>query len=439
MATSVIDYPHDTGHELTGPSMTLLTIGLNHDTAPVDLRERLAVAEAELSANLAQIRAETGAAEGLILSTCNRTEVVLNGDGASETAIIDWLARRADVAPEQLRQHLYRYRDNDAARHLMRVASGLDSLVLGEPQIFGQLKTAMAIAKANGHLGSSLHQVLQHVFGAAKKVRTQTEIGREPVSVAFAAVRLAERMYDSLEECSAVLLGAGETCALVGRHLRQRGIRELRVVNRSLPKAKALASELSGIAVPLSHLGDALEHADLLICSTAAPLPLVGKGMVERALKKRRRQPILIVDVAVPRDVEPEVDELEDVYLYSVDDLREVIDRGRAAREQAGERAELIIDAELDQLERELSIRHAGQYVAQLRQRGQSQAEQTLARSLARLRKGEAPEMVLARMAHELTQKLLHEPSIGLRDAATDPESLDRALDVLGLSKETKD
>ena len=200
-----------------------------------------------------------------------------------------------------------------------------------------------------------------------------------------------------------------------------------------------MARELDAHAMPLSQLGDALEHADLLICSTAAPLPLVGKGMVERALKKRRRQPILIVDVAVPRDVEPEVDELEDVYLYSVDDLREVIDKGRAAREQAGERAELIIDAELDQLERELSIREVGQYVGQLRQRGQSVAEQSLSRGLSRLRKGEAPEMVLARLAHELTQKLLHEPSIGLRDAATDPESLDQALKVLGLTKENKD
>lgn len=419
--------------------MTLLTIGLNHDTAPVDLRERLAVAEAELSSNLAQIRAETGASESLILSTCNRTEVVLNGDLASETAMIEWLARRADIHPEQLSQHLYRYRDTDAARHLMRVASGLDSLVLGEPQIFGQLKTAMAVAKTNGHLGSNLHQVLQHVFGAAKKVRTQTDIGREPVSVAFAAVRLAERVYESLDECSAVLLGAGETCALVGRHLKQRGVKELRVVNRSLSKAKELAGELDAIAMPLNRLGEALEHADLLVCSTAAPLPLVGKGMVERALRKRRREPILIVDVAVPRDVEPEVDELEDVYLYSVDDLREVIDKGRAAREQAGERAELIIDAELDQLERQLSIREAGQYVSQLRQRGQSLAEQSLSKSLARLRKGEAPEMVLARMAHELSQKLLHEPSIGLRDAATDAEALDRALKVLGLTKESKD
>ncbi|QGG81003.1 glutamyl-tRNA reductase [Litorivicinus lipolyticus] len=419
--------------------VTLLAIGLNHDTAPVDLRERLAVSESEIPGQLAQIKAATGASESLILSTCNRTEVVIQGEHTDETAMLHWLAKRADLDPAQLSAHIYRYHDADAARHLMRVAAGLDSLVLGEPQIFGQLKTAMAVAKANGHLGSSMHHLLQHVFGAAKKVRTQTDVGKEPVSVAFAAVRLAERVFDSLEDCNAVLLGAGETCALVGRHLRQRGIGELRLVNRSMGRCREVAAELNAQALPLNQLGDALVHADLLVCSTAAPLPLVGKGMVERALKARRRRPIMIVDVAVPRDVEPEVDELADVYLYSVDDLREVIDKGRAKRAEAGSRAELIIEAEIESLARDQAVRDAGRHVAQLRQRGASQAEVALTKSLSRLRKGESPELVLARMAHELTQKLLHEPSLGLRDAATHPEQLAQALKVLGLDKDDRD
>ena len=414
--------------------MTLLAIGLNHDTAPVALRERLAVAEAELPAELARIKAETGADESLILSTCNRTEVVLSGQ-ACQTAMLDWIARRTQLDPERVAQHVYCYRDRDAARHLMRVAAGLDSLVLGEPQIFGQLKTALAQAKSAGAVGSNLNQTFQSIFGAAKRVRTQTDIGKEPVSVAFAAVRLAEQVFDPISDCHAVLLGAGETCALVGRHLKQRNVQSLTVVNRGLAKAEELAAELDGRAMALSQLGDALEQADILICSTAAPLPLVGKGMVERALKKRRR-PILIVDVAVPRDVEPEVDELADAYLYSVDDLREVIDKGRALRAKEGERAELIIDAELESLAKDQAVRAVGDHVTALRLRGQAQAEQALTKALARVRKGEAAEVVMARLAHELSQKLLHEPSKGLRNVATHPEQLEVALRVLGLNKD---
>ena len=414
--------------------MTLLAIGLNHDTAPVALRERLAVAESELSHHLQDVKAATGADESMILSTCNRTEVILAGE-ASQTAMLEWLAQRAEVDPERMRQHVYCYQDVDAARHLMRVAAGLDSLVIGEPQIFGQLKTALGAAKSAGAAGSLLNQTLQSVFGAAKRVRTQTEIGKEPVSVAFAAVKLAEQVFDPLSECNAVLLGAGETCALVGRHLNQRGIGQLTVVNRGLGRAQDLASDLGGRAMPLTRLGDALEDADILVCSTAAPLPLVGKGMVERALKQRRR-PILIIDVAVPRDVEPEVDELADAYLYTVDDLREVIDRGKAMRVQASQRAELIIDDELENLVRDQAVRAVGNHVAELRARGQAQAEQALTKALARVRNGESSEVVMARLAHELTQKLLHEPSKGLRHVATHPEQLDTALTVLGLKKD---
>lgn len=414
--------------------VTLLAMGLNHDTAPVALRERLAVAESELPAELARIKAVTGADESLILSTCNRTEVVLSGQ-ASQTAMLDWIARRTQLDPQRVAQHVYCYKDQDAARHLMRVAAGLDSLVLGEPQIFGQLKTALAAAKSAGAAGANLHQTFQSIFGAAKRVRTQTDIGKEPVSVAFAAVRLAEQVFDPISDCHAVLLGAGETCALVGRHLKQRNVQSLTVVNRGLAKAEQLAAELDGRALALNQLSDALEQADILICSTAAPLPLVGKGMVERALKKRRR-PILIVDVAVPRDVEPEVDELADAYLYSVDDLREVIDKGRALRAKAGERAELIIDAELENLAKDQAVRAVGDHVSALRARGQAQAEQALTKALARIRKGEAAEVVMARLAHELSQKLLHEPSKGLRNVATHPEQLDVALRVLGLDKD---
>lgn len=414
--------------------MTLLAIGLNHDTAPVALRERLAVSEAELATELERIKAATGADESLILSTCNRTEVVLSGP-ASQTAMLDWIARRADLDPARVAQHVYTYTDQDAARHLMRVAAGLDSLVLGEPQIFGQLKTALASAKSAGAAGPALHQAFQSVFGAAKRVRTQTDIGKEPVSVAFAAVRLAEQVFDPISDCHAVLLGAGETCALVGRHLKQRNVKSITVVNRGLSKAQALAAELDGEGMTLNQMPQALERADILICSTAAPLPLVGKGMVERALKKRRR-PILIVDVAVPRDVEPEVDELADAYLYSVDDLRAVIDKGKALRIKAGERAELIIDAELENYQRDMAVRAVGDHVSALRARGQAQAEQALTKALSRLRKGEASEVVLARLAHELSQKLLHEPSKGLRQVATQPDQLSVALQVLGLDKD---
>lgn len=416
----------------------VLAIGLNHETAPVELREKLAIAESELAAELLDLKAATGAREGVILSTCNRTEIIVPGD-TSETHLLDWLARRADVPQDILRQHIYTYDNLDAARHLMRVAAGLDSLIVGEPQIFGQLKSAVATARSSGAAGNDLHRFFQRVFGAAKRVRSESKVGEEPVSVAFAAVKLAERVFDSLDSCSAVLLGAGETCALVGRHLRQRGVGKITVVNRGLQKAQALASELDGAAEPLNHLGQALENADLLICSTAAPLPLVGKGMVERALKKRRRRPILIVDVAVPRDVEAEVDELPDAYLYTVDDLAEVIERNKALRMDASERAESIISSELESLKQEQAIEAAGVHVASLRKRGRAIAEQSLSRALRRMKKGEAPELVMARLAHEITNKLLHEPSIGIRQSAADPEALDTALKVLGIHKDEQD
>ncbi|WP_458524943.1 glutamyl-tRNA reductase [Onishia taeanensis] len=398
--------------------MTLLALGINHKTAAVEVREQVAFTPAQLEAALTELRALPEVQEAALLSTCNRTELycVIERDG--EAAILDWLSRFHALGVEQLTAAAYHYLDGDAARHLMRVAVGLDSMVLGEPQILGQLKDAYQAARTHQGLGGELERLFQHTFAVAKQVRTETGIGENPVSVAYAAVSMASRIFDDFRRSTALLIGAGETIELVARHLREAGVRQLIVANRTRERAAHLADAFGGEAISLNEIPDALARADIVISSTAAPLPILGKGMVERAIKKRRHRPVFMVDIAVPRDIEPQVGELDDVFLYTVDDLHEVIEENRRHRQVAADQAEALIEHGVGSWQHERRVRGAGDLIRRYRAQGERLRAESEDQALAQLARGEDPEKVVARLTRQLTNKLMHAPTLGLREAS---------------------
>lgn len=313
--------------------MAFLALGINHKTASVDVRERVAFTPEQLVEALQQLCRLTDSREAAILSTCNRSELYIEQDQLSADIVLRWLADYHHLSLDELRASAYVHEDDAAVRHMMRVASGLDSLVLGEPQILGQMKSAYAVAREAGTIGPLLGRLFQATFNAAKQVRTDTAIGENPVSVAFAAVSLAKQIFSDLQRSQALLIGAGETITLVARHLHELGVKRIVVANRTLERASLLAEQFGAHAVLLSDIPAELVRSDIVISSTASQLPILGKGAVESALKLRKHKPIFMVDIAVPRDIEPEVGELDDVYLYSVDDLHEVSPKtSRAAK-----------------------------------------------------------------------------------------------------------
>lgn len=400
--------------------MALLALGINHKTAPVDIRERVAFAPEHLAQAVARACDEAKLREVAILSTCNRTELYCSLDEAKSAELLNWLASYHQVDVEQLKQCSYEHWDQSAAQHMMRVASGLDSLVLGEPQILGQLKDAYSVSQDAGRAHAELGRLFRHTFSVAKQVRTETSIGQNPVSVAYAAVSLAQHIFADLGESRALLIGAGETIELVARHLKQAGVRSITIANRTLGRAVALADEVGGRAIEFSQIPDELEYADILISSTASQLPILGKGSVETALKKRRHSPMFMVDIAVPRDIEPQVGELEDVYLYTVDDLTEVIEENQRSRQDAAQEAEQLIEQGAGQFMRQLRELDAVDTLTQLRSKHTAIAEEELARALRQLEQGKPADEVLKRLAHGLTNKFLHQPSVQLRQASAE-------------------
>lgn len=394
--------------------MTILAFGLNHDTAPVVLRERVAFAPEAVADHLHRARRELGLGEVAILSTCNRTEIYAAGDAGLD-ALCDWLATVHGVAREELVGGCYLHRDADAVRHLMRVASGLDSLVLGEPQILGQLKSAYGVAQGAGTLSTALEPVFQAVFAAAKRVRAETAIGANPVSVAYAAVGLARQIFGRLDGVRALLIGAGDTIELVARHLHDAGVAGITCANRTLERAAELAAHHGASAIQLADLAEHLHKADVVISSTASQLPVLGKGAVESALKRRRHRPMLMVDIAVPRDIEPEVGQLDDVYLYTVDDLREVIDEGRRAREDAAVAAAGIVDSEVSRWQRRQLERDAVGTIRAFRDSAATLRDAELDKALLALESGQPADVVVRQLAHGLTNKLLHRPTEQLK------------------------
>lgn len=399
--------------------MALLTLGLNHTTAPVELREQVAFDATRLPDILAQLIQEfPDVRESAILSTCNRTELFLAIDGNLELDFVGWLAGFHDVDPDMLVPHIYQFKDLQAAKHMIRVASGLDSLVLGEPQILGQFKDAIRIARNALTCGTELEQAFSRVLSIAKRVRTETAIGRNPVSVAYTSVNLANHIFSDLSLCKVKLVGAGETIQLVAEHLIGQGVREIDVVNRTLANAKTLAASIDGFAWSLDELGERIQYADIVITSTGAPIPVIGKGIVERAQKVRRHKPMLMIDLAVPRDIEPEVGEIESVYLYTVDDLKGVIEKGLEHRQEAARHAERLIDSALDSWQRDIRGYRAVDTIKQLREGIQELSEHELAQALRILESGKPADEVLTQLSRNLTNKFLHSPTVALRSAA---------------------
>ncbi|MDO6682236.1 MULTISPECIES: glutamyl-tRNA reductase [unclassified Oceanobacter] len=400
--------------------MGIWVLGINHKTAPVSVRERVAFNPATMPAALVDICQDKAAAEVVILSTCNRTEIYGSSAEFRWTHVRDWLAGHHGLDARELDNALYCLEGEEAVQHTMRVASGLDSLVLGEPQILGQMKSAFAVAQEASSVGSELGRLFRQTFSIAKRVRTDTAIGENPVSVAFAAVRMAQHIFADLGRSTALLIGAGETIELVARHLRQAGIEKIIVANRTLARAQHLAEEFHAEAVLLEDIPEVLTEADIVITSTASPLPVLGKGAVEKALKKRRHKPMFMVDIAVPRDIEAEVADLSDVYLYTVDDLRNIIEENVRSREDAAQQAEELILAGVEHFMRELKVLDAVHTVTDLRSHVDTLREEQLIKAIKQLQNGAEPEKVLRQFAHTFSNKLLHAPTIALRKAAAD-------------------
>jgi len=416
--------------------MSIVVIGVNHKTAPVSLREQVAFSPETLLEALTQ--ANNIVLEGMILSTCNRTEIYFTTDNDSQIdGIINWLAEYHQFSKENLSPYLYIHTEEEAVRHTFRVACGLDSLVLGEPQILGQLKIALKTASDHKTTGRTLKRLMQFAFSTAKKVRTQTSIGSNPVSVAFAAVNLAKQIFSNLEEQTVLLIGAGETIELVGRHIHSTGVKHIIIANRSIDNAAKLAKQFDGQCIGLAEIGSYLSEADIVISSTAAPFPIIGKGTVEHALKIRKHRPIFMVDIAVPRDIEEAVGKLDDIYLYTVDDLHSVIEENLKSRQQAAEKAEMMVAEEVNGFSQWLQAQDQVKLIQSYRTQTNECKEDVLAKAKKMLANGKSAEEALQFLAHTLANKLAHEPTSAMNKAAHsgDIELLQAATKLLGLSK----
>lgn len=400
--------------------MNLLIVGINHTSAPVELREKVAFTHEQLPNALKDISRVADFSEVAVLSTCNRTEIIAITEDANEKKVVDWLAAYHEMQVPALEPSIYTKGNQEAVYHAARVACGLDSMIIGEPQIFGQVKDAYEQADLIGTLGSELHHLSQNTFRIAKRVRSETAIGQSSVSIASTAVTLAEMLFSDLSNRNVLLVGAGETSKLVGRHLKSAGFRKLTIANRTLSNARKLAEELGGSAIELQTIPSILPDADVVISSTASQLAVMGKGMVERTLKSRRHRPVMMIDLAVPRDIEPEVGELRDIYLYSVDDLQEIINGNLNNRHHAAAEADLIIKREIASYRFRHESRETDETLVRFREHHEAIKTDELAKALIRLKKGGSADDVLAQFANQLTNKLLHRPTQQLKTGNND-------------------
>ncbi len=397
--------------------MALLTLGINHQTAPLEIREKVSFAPEQMDDALKQATALNEVNEAVIVSTCNRTELYCEVSDQYQDSISGWLSQFHRLDDSQLKPYLYQYNNQEATNHLFRVASGLDSMVLGEPQILGQLKTAFDTACSNNTVKTVLGRLFQHGFTVAKKVRTDTAIGSNPISVAFAAVSLSKQIFGDLSPLQALMIGAGETIELVARHLKSQHIGGLTIANRTLERAQFLASEVDADVITIGQIPKQLAKADIVISSTASQLPILGKGATEAALKVRKHRPIFMVDLAVPRDIESQVGELDDVFLYTVDDLKEVIDENRRSREEAAIEAMDIIASEVQHFDHWIKTHQSADEIRVLRQNAESLKNESLKRARQMLDKGEDINKVLEALSTNLTNKLIHGPTVEMRKA----------------------
>jgi glutamyl-tRNA reductase len=395
--------------------MSLFALGLNHNTAPLAVRERVVFHVERIREALGEIKRHL-ASEAAILSTCNRTELYLAAE--KPAAVAQWLAQYHRLEPSELQRYLYTLPREQAVRHAFRVASGLDSMVLGEPQILGQMKEAARTAESAGTLGTVLHKLFQRTFAVAKEVRSTTSVGAASVSMAAAAVKLAARIFPSLKDQKVLFIGAGEMIELCATHFAAQGPTRLTVANRTLERAEKLAHRFNGHAIELKALADQLHEYDIVVSSTASSLPILGKGLVSRALRARRHRPMFMVDLAVPRDIEQEAGELDDVFLYTVDDLAQIVSDNRDARRSAVEQAEAIIETQVGQFMHWMQARESVPLIRALREQGEQARLEELERALRHLRRGDDAGAVLEALSHGLTNKLLHAPTQALNEAA---------------------
>ena len=389
--------------------MSVWALGLNHHTAPLDLRGRFAFAIDQIEPTLKGLRASLSRQpEATLLSTCNRTEIYCAGEHVDLDKTIEWLAQNGGISPALLRSHSYTLHNGDAARHAFRVASGLDSMVLGEPQILGQMKDAVRAAEDAGAMGTTLHQLFQRSFAVAKEVRSNTEIGEHSISMAAASVRLAGQLFEDLGDIKVLFVGAGEMIELAATHFAAKNPKSMAIANRTLERGEKLASRFGAEVMRLADLPLRLHEFDAVISCTASTLPIIGLGAVERALKQRKRKPMFMVDLAVPRDIEPEVQALEDIYLYTVDDLARVVQTGKDNRQAAVAQAEVIIDAGVQNFMHWLNQRGTVPLIQQLNAQADEWRAMEINRAKKMLAKGVPVEAVLEALSRGLTQKMLH-------------------------------
>lgn len=424
--------------------MPFIVVGINHRTAPVELREKVVFAEPDMSAALNELKQLPQVRESLIVSTCNRTELYCHIDSdepaVTGSAIARWLAHWHELNASDIHECVYQHQDSTAIRHAFAVASGMDSMMLGEAQILGQLKDAYRMAQDSQSAGSYLHRLFQAAFSAAKRVRTETRIGANAVSVASAAVSMAKTVFEKLETRTALLVGAGETIALAARHLHANGVRRMIVCNRTLERAQKLADEFNGYAVSLDRLETHLAEADIVISSTASPAPLISHDAVKQALKARRHKPMFMVDIAVPRDIDPDVAKLSDVYLFTIDHLQNVVNENLAARQQAAVGAEQLLNEEVQLFEQHLRTLDAVPTIRQLREEAEAFKIQTIEQAQRMLNNGRSANEVLSFLADTLTHRLIHAPSQRLRQAGEQGETdlIRAAQELFALSNQNK-
>ncbi|MDA1370223.1 MAG: glutamyl-tRNA reductase [Proteobacteria bacterium] len=417
--------------------MALLLVGINHTTANIALREKVAFPPEIVGEALFQLIGLDAVEEVVIVSTCNRTELYLDYRLAEEEGvqndtaanrsleaqqqlILNWLADYHKLAAADLAESVYAFFKEDVVRHLMKVSCGLDSMVLGEPQIFGQIKSAFAVSRDLNLVGVNLGRAFEEAFSIAKEVRTDTAIGENPVSVAYAAVSLAERIFSDLSSLHILLIGAGRTVELVARHLADKGVHQMVVANRTLDNAMEIAGKFNGHGVLLSEIPEQLVVADIVVSSTNSQLPLLGKGAVERALRQRKHKPMLLIDLAVPRDIEAEVAEVADAYLYSVDDISGVIEDGQKSREEAAAQAHSIIERGVEEYLQQVRSLNAVATLRAFREKADSIRAQEVQRAIKALEKGEPADKVLESLARAITNKLTHSPSVQMKKASAE-------------------
>lgn len=403
--------------------MQLTAVGLNHQTAPLSIREKLAFAAASLPEAVRNLARSKAAKEAVILSTCNRTELYCVGETEQ---IIEWLAQYHNLPAEEIRPYLYTLDNNETIRHAFRVACGLDSMVLGEPQILGQIKDAVRVAQEQESINTNLNALFQKTFAVAKEVRTDTAVGENSVSMASASVKLAEQIFPDISDLNVLFIGAGEMIELVATYFAAKNPKLITVANRTLPRAQELCDKLGLNAEPclLTELPDILHEYDVVVSSTASQLPLVGKGMIERALRLRLNMPMFLLDLAVPRDIEAEVGELNDAYLYTVDDMMGIVQNGKEARQKAAAAAEAMVEEKVGEFVRLQQSRQSVPLIRALRDEGERARRQVLENAMKQLAKGASAEEVLERLSIQLTNKLLHSPTQTLNKAGSENSNL---------------